>query len=149
MRRRKRRILAAGMAVVITCSQYGSVPKAYANTGFYQIKEIEDLSDQVQYQKVPYGTRYQDLQMPDSIDVFVKLGGQKVDAAKPEETGEIEEATEGEDTAESIETEESEEESTEENSEEKEKLIRSASKEFITNAQSDKLTVTDIFDKVF
>ena len=62
MRRRKRRILAAGMAVVITCSQYGSVPKAYANTGFYQIKEIEDLSDQ-------------DLQMPDSIDVFVKLGG--------------------------------------------------------------------------
>ena len=46
MRRRKRRILAAGMAVVITCSQYGSVPKAYANTGFYQIKEIEDLSDQ-------------------------------------------------------------------------------------------------------
>lgn len=63
------------MAVVITCSQYGSVPKAYANTGFYQIKEIEGLSDQVQYQKVPYGTRYQDLQMPDSIDVFVKLGG--------------------------------------------------------------------------
>ena len=75
MRRRKRRILAAGMAVVITCSQYGSVPKAYANTGFYQIKKIEDLSDQVQYQKVPYGTRYQELQMPDSIDVFVKLGG--------------------------------------------------------------------------
>ena len=121
MRRRKRRILAAGMAVVITCSQYGSVPKAQANTGFYQIKEIEDLSDQVQYQKVPYGTRYQDLQMPDSIDVFVKLGGQKVDAAKPEETGEIEEATEGEDTAESIETEESEEQPTEENSEKKEK----------------------------
>ena len=109
MRRRKRRILAAGMAVVITCSPYGSVPKTYANTNFYQIKEIEGLSDQVQYQKVPYGTRYQDLQMPDSIDVFVKLGGQKVDAAKPEETGEVEEATEGEDTAESIETEESEE----------------------------------------
>lgn len=35
------------------------------------------------------------------------------------------------------------------NSEEKEKLIRSASKEFIANAHSDKLTVTDVFDKVF
>ena len=40
---------------------------------------------------------------------MLSWGGQKVDAAKPEETGEIEEATEGEDTAESIETEESEE----------------------------------------
>lgn len=40
---------------------------------------------------------------------LLSWGGQKVDAAKPEETGEIEEATEGEDTAESIETEESEE----------------------------------------
>lgn len=40
---------------------------------------------------------------------LLSWGGQKVDAAKPEETGEVEEATEGEDTAESIETEESEE----------------------------------------
>ena len=70
MRRRKRRILAAGMVVVITCSSYGSVPRVYANTNFYQIREIESLSEQVLYQKVPYGTRYQDLEMPDSIDVF-------------------------------------------------------------------------------
>ena len=75
MRRRKRRILAAGMVVVITCSSYGSVPRVYANTNFYQIREIESLSEQVLYQKVPYGTRYQDLEMPDSIDVFVSGGG--------------------------------------------------------------------------
>ena len=62
MRRRKRRILAAGMVVVITCSSYGSVPRVYANTNFYQIREIESLSEQVLYQKVPYGTRYQDLE---------------------------------------------------------------------------------------
>ena len=79
MRRRKRRILAAGMVVVITCSSYGSVPRVYANTNFYQIREIESLSEQVQYQKVPYGTRYQDLEMPDSIDVFVSGGGQNED----------------------------------------------------------------------
>ena len=78
MRRRKRRILAAGMVVVITCSSYGSVPRVYANTNFYQIREIESLSEQVLYQKVPYGTRYQDLEMPDSIDVFVS-GGQTED----------------------------------------------------------------------
>ena len=75
MRRRKRRILAAGMVVVITCSSYGSVPRVYANTNFYQIREIESLSEQVLYQKVPYGTWYQDLEMPDSIDVFVSGGG--------------------------------------------------------------------------
>ena len=75
MRRRKRRILAAGMVVVITCSSYGSVPRVYANSNFYQIREIESLSEQVLYQKVPYGTRYQDLEMPDSIDVFVSGGG--------------------------------------------------------------------------
>ena len=80
MRRRKRRILAAGMVVVITCSSYGSVPRVYANTNFYQIREIESLSEQVLYQKVPYGTRYQDLEMPDSIDVFVSGGGQNGDA---------------------------------------------------------------------
>ena len=79
MRRRKRRILAAGMVVVITCSSYGSVPRVYANSNFYQIREIESLSEQVQYQKVPYGTRYQDLEMPDSIDVFVSGGGQNED----------------------------------------------------------------------
>ena len=79
MRRRKRRILAAGMVVVITCSSYGSVPRVYANTNFYQIREIESLSEQVLYQKVPYGTRYQDLEMPDSIDVFVSGGGQNED----------------------------------------------------------------------
>ena len=79
MRRRKRRILAAGMVVVITCSSYGSVPRVYANTNFYQIREIESLSEQVLYQKVPYGTRYQDLEMPDSIDVFVSGGGQTGD----------------------------------------------------------------------
>lgn len=79
MRRRKRRILAAGMVVVITCSSYGSVPRVYANTNFYQIREIESLSEQVLYQKVPYGTRYQDLEMPDSIDVFVSGGGQTED----------------------------------------------------------------------
>lgn len=79
MRRRKRRILAAGMVVVITCSSYGSVPRVYANTNFYQIGEIESLSEQVLYQKVPYGTRYQDLEMPDSIDVFVSGGGQTED----------------------------------------------------------------------
>ena len=78
MRRRKRRILAAGMVVVITCSSYGSVPRVYANSNFYQIREIESLSEQVLYQKVPYGTRYQDLEMPDSIDVFVS-GGQTED----------------------------------------------------------------------
>ena len=78
MRRRKRRILAAGMVVVITCSSYGSVPRVYANTNFYQIREIESLSEQVLYQKIPYGTRYQDLEMPDSIDVFVS-GGQTED----------------------------------------------------------------------
>lgn len=89
---------------------------------------------------------------------LLSWGGQKVDAAKPEETGEIEEATEGEDTAESIEIEESEEvesevddteeneseetvandaefdsdseeESTEENSEEKEKSTEENSEE--------------------
>lgn len=49
MRRRKRRILAAGMVVVITCSSYGSVPRVYANTNFYQIREIESLSEQVLY----------------------------------------------------------------------------------------------------
>ena len=54
MRRRKRRILAAGMVVVITCSSYGSVPRVYANTNFYQIREIESLSEQVLYQKVPW-----------------------------------------------------------------------------------------------
>ena len=54
---------------------YGSVPRVYANTNFYQIREIESLSEQVLYQKVPYGTRYQDLEMPDSIDVFVSGGG--------------------------------------------------------------------------
>ena len=58
-----------------TCSSYGSVPRVYANTNFYQIREIESLSEQVLYQKVPYGTRYQDLEMPDSIDVFVSGGG--------------------------------------------------------------------------
>ena len=79
MRRRKRRILAAGMVVVITCSSYGSVPRVYANTNFYQIREIESLSEQVLYQKVPYGTRYQELEMPDSIDVFVSGGGQNED----------------------------------------------------------------------
>ncbi|WP_448861940.1 carboxypeptidase regulatory-like domain-containing protein [Clostridium sp.] len=79
MRRRKRRILAAGMVVVITCSSYGSVPRVYANTNFYQIREIESLSEQVLYQKVPYGTRYQALEMPDSIDVFVSGGGQNED----------------------------------------------------------------------
>ena len=79
MRRRKRRILAAGMVVVITCSSYGSVPRVYANTNFYQIREIESLSEQVLYQKIPYGTRYQDLEMPDSIDVFVSGGGQTED----------------------------------------------------------------------
>ena len=79
MRRRKRRILAAGMVVVITCSSYGSVPRVYANTNFYQIREIESLSEQVLYQKVPYGTRYQDLEMPDSIDVFVSGEGQTGD----------------------------------------------------------------------
>ena len=79
MRRRKRRILAAGMVVVITCSSYGSVPRVYANTNFYQIREIESLSERVLYQKVPYGTRYQDLEMPDSIDVFVSGGGQNED----------------------------------------------------------------------
>ena len=78
MRRRKRRILAAGMVVVITCSSYGSVPRVYANTNFYQIREIESLSEQVLYQKVPYGTRYQDLEMPDSIDVFVSGGKMKM-----------------------------------------------------------------------
>ncbi len=35
------------------------------------------------------------------------------------------------------------------NAEEKEQLIRSASKEFVSNSQANKLTVTDIFDKVF
>lgn len=60
---------------MITCSSYGSVPRVYANTNFYQIREIESLSEQVLYQKVPYGTRYQDLEMPDSIDVFVSGGG--------------------------------------------------------------------------
>ncbi|WP_455902532.1 carboxypeptidase regulatory-like domain-containing protein [Clostridium sp.] len=79
MRRRKRRILAAGMVVVITCSSYGSVPRVYANSNFYQIREIESLSEQVLYQKVPYGTRYQELEMPDSIDVFVSGGGQNED----------------------------------------------------------------------
>ena len=64
--------------MVITCSSYGSVPRVYANTNFYQIREIESLSEQVLYQKVPYGTRYQDLEMPDSIDVFVS-GGQTED----------------------------------------------------------------------
>lgn len=63
---------------MITCSSYGSVPRVYANTNFYQIREIESLSEQVLYQKVPYGTRYQDLEMPDSIDVFVS-GGQTED----------------------------------------------------------------------
>ena len=67
------------MVVVITCSSYGSVPRVYANTNFYQIREIESLSEQVLYQKVPYGTRYQDLEMPDSIDVFVSGGGQNED----------------------------------------------------------------------
>ena len=43
------------MVVVITCSSYGSVPRVYANTNFYQIREIESLSEQVLYQKVPYG----------------------------------------------------------------------------------------------
>lgn len=65
--------------MVITCSSYGSVPRVYANTNFYQIREIESLSEQVLYQKVPYGTRYQDLEMPDSIDVFVSGGGQTED----------------------------------------------------------------------
>lgn len=60
---------------MITCSSYGSVPRVYANTNFYQIREIESLSEQVLYQKVPYGTRYQELEMPDSIDVFVSGGG--------------------------------------------------------------------------
>ena len=46
---------------------------------FYQIREIESLSEQVLYQKVPYGTRYQDLEMPDSIDVFCQRGGQTED----------------------------------------------------------------------
>lgn len=64
---------------MITCSSYGSVPRVYANTNFYQIREIESLSEQVLYQKVPYGTRYQDLEMPDSIDVFVSGGGQTED----------------------------------------------------------------------
>lgn len=64
---------------MITCSSYGSVPRVYANTNFYQIREIESLSEQVLYQKVPYGTRYQDLEMPDSIDVFVSGGGQNED----------------------------------------------------------------------
>ena len=67
------------MVVVITCSSYGSVPRVYANTNFYQIREIESLSEQVLYQKVPYGTRYQELEMPDSIDVFVSGGGQTED----------------------------------------------------------------------
>ena len=67
------------MVVVITCSSYGSVPRVYANTNFYQIREIESLSEQVLYQKVPYGTRYQELEMPDSIDVFVSGGGQNED----------------------------------------------------------------------
>ena len=53
MRRRKRRILAAGMVVVITCSSYGSVPRVYANTNFYQIREIESLSEQVLLSEVP------------------------------------------------------------------------------------------------
>lgn len=65
---------------MITCSSYGSVPRIYANSNFYQIREIERLSEQVLYQKVPYGTRYQDLEMPDSIDVFVS-GGQNGDAS--------------------------------------------------------------------
>lgn len=64
---------------MITCSSYGSVPRVYANTNFYQIREIESLSEQVLYQKVPYGTRYQDLEMPDSIDVFVSGEGQTGD----------------------------------------------------------------------
>lgn len=64
---------------MITCSSYGSVPRVYANTNFYQIREIESLSEQVLYQKVPYGTRYQELEMPDSIDVFVSGGGQNED----------------------------------------------------------------------
>lgn len=64
---------------MITCSSYGSVPRVYANSNFYQIREIESLSEQVLYQKVPYGTRYQDLEMPDSIDVFVSGGGQNED----------------------------------------------------------------------
>lgn len=64
---------------MITCSSYGSVPRVYANTNFYQIREIESLSEQILYQKVPYGTRYQDLEMPDSIDVFVSGGGQNED----------------------------------------------------------------------
>lgn len=64
---------------MITCSSYGSVPRVYANTNFYQIREIESLSERVLYQKVPYGTRYQDLEMPDSIDVFVSGGGQTED----------------------------------------------------------------------
>ena len=48
---------------------------------FNQIREIESLSEQVLYQKVPYGTRYQDLEMPDSIDVFVSGGGKPKDVA--------------------------------------------------------------------
>lgn len=68
---------------MITCSSYGSVPRVYANTNFYQIREIESLSEQVLYQKVPYGTRYQDLEMPDSIDVFVS-GGQTEDVPDAE-----------------------------------------------------------------
>ena len=57
----KRRILAAGMVVVITCSSYGFVLRVYANTNFYQIREIESLSEQVLYQKVPYVALVTDL----------------------------------------------------------------------------------------
>ena len=71
MKKTYKRILAATLASILVWNTCEWQPRALAGSKVYQIEEVKALPESVLHQKVPYGTKYKDLELPDKLSMRV------------------------------------------------------------------------------
>lgn len=96
MKKTYKRILAATLASILVWNTCEWQPRALAGSKVYQIEEVKALPESVLHQKVPYGTKYKDLELPDKLSMRVwtedTLDGEEKIATSSELRSEDEEA---------------------------------------------------------
>ena len=71
MRKKSVRILAAALVAVAVWNVSEWHPQALAGNFPTYVEKTEELSDEVLYQEVPYGTKYRDLELPTKLDAYL------------------------------------------------------------------------------
>ena len=71
MKKKSGRILAAALVAVVLWNVSEWHPQALAGNFPSYVEETEELSDEVLYQEVPYGTKYKDLELPTKLNAYL------------------------------------------------------------------------------